>query len=453
MKDDAMSETEMTPAQMPPCDYRPPTYRGPAKEQVQATRQRYLNPAVFSYYDESLMIVDGHMQYLFDEKGQRYLDLFGGIVTVSCGHCHPKIIARTKEQIDRLQHTTTIYLHPNVAMLGQRLAERMPPGLEVSYFVNSGSEANDLALTLARLFTGNHDVVALQNAYHGGSPFSMGLTSQHTWKYPLPQGQGIVHAPNPDPYRSDFSNDRERLAAFDRTVQYGTSGALAAFIAEPIQGVGGVTSGSPAYFQGVYERTRDLGGLTIADEVQTGWGRTGEHYWGFEGLGVVPDIVTTAKGFGNGVPLAAVTTRREIAETLAQRLHFNTFGGNPVSAAQGLAVMDVIESEGLQLNALEVGTYFKNGLEKLKAKHQLIGDVRGKGLMLGVELVQDRQSKEPAVVETKAVWEALRRGGVLAGKGGLHANVLRLKPPMCLTRQDVDFALEILDGCLSQVQD
>lgn len=436
---------------LPPCAYAPPPYTGPNKAEVEEARRRYLNPAIFSYYDEGLMVVDGHMQYLFDEEGQRYLDLFGGIVTVSCGHCHPRVVARTKAQIDRLQHTTTIYLHPNIAQLAQRLAEKLPGELDVTYFVNSGSEANDLALTLARLYTGNHDVVALENAYHGGSPSSMGLTSHHTWKYPLPQGQGIVHAPNPDPYRSPFADDAERLAAFERAVQYGTSGALAAFIAEPIQGVGGVTSGSKNYFQGVYRRTRALGGLAIADEVQTGFGRTGDHYWGFEGLGVEPDIVTTAKGFGNGVPLAAVSTRREIAETLAQRLHFNTFGGNPVSAAQGLAVLDVIDSEGLQENARQVGGDFKAGLQKLMERQPLIGDVRGRGLMLGVELVRDRQSKEPATAETKAVWETLRRYRVLVGKGGLHANVLRLKPPMCITRADVEYALEALDRSLAEV--
>ena len=443
--------TATQPVTLPPCAYRPPPYAGPSKEEVEKARRQYLNPAVFSYYDEALMVVDGHMQYLFDEKGERYLDLFGGIVTVSCGHCHPKVIARAKEQIDRLQHTTTIYLHPNVARLAERLAEKLPEDLEVTYFVNSGSEANDLALTLARLYTGNHDVVALENGYHGGSPTSMGLTSHHTWKYPLPQGQGIVHAPNPDPYRSAFADDGERLAAFERAVQYGTSGALAGFIAEPIQGVGGVTGGSPAYFQGVYRRTRALGGLAIADEVQTGFGRTGEHFWGFEGLGVVPDIVTTAKGIGNGVPLAAVSTRREIAEKLAQRLHFNTFGGNPVSAAQGLAVLDVIEDEGLQENAREVGGHFKAGLVELMERRPLVGDVRGKGLMLGVELVRDRHTKEPATAETKAVWEGLRRCRVLAGKGGLHGNVLRLKPPMCITRADVDYALDALDRCLADV--
>lgn len=437
------------PLEMPACAYAPPPYEGPPKEEVLRLRQQYVNPAVFAYYKEPLMVVDGHMQYLFDETGRRYLDLFGGIVTVSCGHCHPQIIAKTKAQIDRLQHTTTIYLHPHMGTLAQKLAAKMPPGLDVTYFVNSGSEANDLAVTLARLYTGHHDVLALQNAYHGGSPSSMGLTSHHTWKYPLPQGAGMHHVPNPDPYRSP-GDDAARLDAFEDTVQYATSGALAAFIAEPIQGVGGVTSGAPAFFRGAYEATRRYGGLCISDEVQTGFGRLGSHYWGFEALGIEPDIVTMAKGIGNGIPLAAVTTRREIAEKLAQRLHFNTFGGNPVSMAQGLAVLEVIEEEGLQENARTVGAYFKEGLQRLQQRHALIGDVRGQGLMLGVELVKDCQTKEPATEETARLWEALKEEAVLVGKGGLHGNVLRLKPPLCIAREDVDFALERLGRCLDR---
>jgi len=197
---------------------------------------------------------------------------------------------------------------------------------------------------------------------------------------------------------------------------------------------------------------RQHGGLCVADEVQTGFGRTGDHYWGFERFGVVPDIVTLAKGIGNGAPLAAVITRREIAQALAQRLHFNTFGGNPVSMAQGLAVLEVIEEEGLQENARVVGGHFKEGLQKLRARHPLVGDVRGQGLMLGVELVLDRITKEPAPSQTAALWEHARRQGVLTGKGGLYGNVLRLKPPMCLTRADVEFALEVFDEGLGEIE-
>jgi alanine-glyoxylate transaminase / (R)-3-amino-2-methylpropionate-pyruvate transaminase len=432
---------------MPACSFQPAPYEGPSRDDVLATRQKYCNPAVFTYYKDPIMIVDGHMQYLYDETGRRYLDLFAGIVTVSCGHGHPKILARTQAQLARLQHATTIYLHPSMGELARRLAEKMPGGLEVTYFVNSGSEANDLAVTMARLYTGHYDVIALQNAYHGGSPSAMALTSHHTWKFPLPQSNGVHHVKNPDPYRNPHPDARD----IEDAIRLGTSGSVAAFIAEPIQGVGGVTSGEPAYFQKAYEITRQYGGVCIADEVQTGFGRTGDHFWGFENLGVVPDIVTMAKGLGNGVPIAAVTTRREIAETLTQRIHFNTFGGNPVSMAQGLAVMDVIEEDGLQANARAVGGHCMEGMQRLMSKHLLIGDVRGKGLMLGMELVRDRRTKEPATEEAKAILERARELGVLIGKTGLFGNVLRIKPPLCITRADIDFALDVLDEALGEV--
>jgi alanine-glyoxylate transaminase/(R)-3-amino-2-methylpropionate-pyruvate transaminase len=233
-------------------------------------------------------------------------------------------------------------------------------------------------------------------------------------------------------------------------IRYSTPGRIAAFIAEPIQGVGGATHGAPNYLKEAYAAAREHGGLCIADEVQTGFGRTGEHYWGFQHSGVVPDIVTMAKGIGNGWPLAAVTTRREIAEALTQRIHFNTFGGNPVSMAAGLAVLDIIDEERLQDNSRVVGGRLKAGLEELQTRHRLIGDVRGQGLMLGCELVRDRETKEPAVQETVAVWEAMREMGVLVGKGGLFGNTLRIKPPMCVTAADVDFTLEVLDAALTR---
>jgi alanine-glyoxylate transaminase/(R)-3-amino-2-methylpropionate-pyruvate transaminase len=399
------------------------------------------------------MIVEGQMQYVFDETGRRYLDMFGGIVTVSCGHCHPKIVKAVVDQIATVQHTTTIYLHPNFALLAKKLASKMPPGLEVTYFTNSGSEANDLAILLARLYTGHTDVIALRNAYHGGSSQTMGLTSLHTWKFPVPQGTGIHHAVCPDPYRSPLAGNPGEIARKSAEdirdlIRFSTSGKIAAFIAEPIQGVGGATRGGANYLKLAYAIAREHGGLCIADEVQTGFGRTGDHYWGFQNFNVIPDIVTMAKGFGNGTPLAAVTTRREIAQTLKQRIHFNTFGGNPVAMAAGLAVLDVIEEDGLQENARVLGIRLKKGLERLMSSHSLIGDVRGMGLMLGVELVRNRQTKEPATNETVQVFEEMRNLGVLVGKGGLHGNVLRIKPPLCITEDDVDFALDVLDQAL-----
>jgi alanine-glyoxylate transaminase/(R)-3-amino-2-methylpropionate-pyruvate transaminase len=323
--------------------------------------------------------------------------------------------------------------------------------------VNDGSEANDLAVTMARLFTGNTDVIALRNGYHGGSPSAMGLTSHNTWKYPLPSALGVHHAVSPDPYRSPYSGSPEEIATKSAEdilgiIRYSTPGKIAAFIAEPIQGVGGATYGAPNYLKEAYKITRDNGGLCIADEVQTGFGRTGDHYWGFENFDVVPDFVTMAKGIGNGVPLAAVTTRMDIAQALTQRIHFNTFGGNPVCMAAGLAVLDVIDEDGLQENSRVIGKRLKDGFRELAKSHQLIGDVRGMGLMLGVELVRDRKTKEPAKKETLALLEAAREMGVLVGKGGLDGNVLRIKPPMCITADDADFTLDVLDQALSAIK-
>ncbi|HEX3274748.1 MAG TPA: aspartate aminotransferase family protein [Gemmatimonadales bacterium] len=441
---------------MPPCDHRPGPYTGPTRAEVLTMRRQYCHPSTFLYYREPLMLVEGHMQYLFDETGRRYLDMFAGIVTVSCGHSHPRFVERVKAQLDAIQHTTTIYLHPNFPLLAKRLAEKLPAGLDVTYFVNSGSEANDLAVLMARAYTGHGDVIAVRNGYHGGSTSTMALTSHHTWKFPQQANQGIHHAISPDPYRSPFQGTPEEIAhqsAEDirELVRYSTPGTIAAFVAEPIQGVGGATMGAANYLREAYAIAREAGGLCIADEVQTGFGRTGEHYWGFQHAGVVPDIVTMAKGIGNGWPLAAVTTRREIAEALTQRIHFNTFGGNPVSMAAGLAVLDIIDEDGLQENARVVGGRLKQGLRQLQSRHPLIGDVRGMGLMLGCELVRDREAKTPATEETLAVWETMRELGVLMGKGGLFGNTLRIKPPMCITAADVDFTLGALDEALARV--
>ena len=443
-----------SPPAMPACAHRPRPYVGPSRAEVLALRQRYGHPSLFTLYREPLLVVEGHMQYVFDENGRRYLDLFAGIATVACGHSHPTVVARLTEQAATLQHTSTIYLHPNLPRLAQRLAAKLPTGLEVTYFVNSGSEANDLAVMMARLYTGNADVIAVRNGYHGGSPTTMALTGLSTWKFPAQQGAGVHHAVCPDPYRSPFTGSPEAIATQSAQdvhdlIRHATPGRVAAFIAEPVQGIGGVTYGAPNYLPEAYDIIRRHGGLCIADEVQTGFARTGR-FWGFEHSGVVPDIVTMAKGIGNGMPLAAVSTRREIAEALAQRLHFNTFGGNPVSTAAGLAVLDVIEGDSLQENARLVGARLKAGLEALMRRHSLVGDVRGLGLMLGVELVRDRATKEPAVAETLEVLERLRETGVLVGKGGLAGNVLRIKPPLCLTAEDADFAVEALDYALGR---
>ena len=451
--------TTMAPnrASMPPHDHTPRPYTGPSKQDVLAMRRQYCHPSTFLYYREPLMLVEGHMQYLYDESGRRYLDFFAGIVTVSCGHSHPRFLERIQAQAATLQHTTTIYLHPGFPMLARRLAEKMPPGLDVTYFVNSGSEANDLAVTMARLHTGNRDVIALRNAYHGNSPGAIGLTSHSTWKYPVNVGSGIHHAINPDPYRSPFTGTPEEIATksandIREIIRFSTPGRIAAFIAEPIQGVGGTTHGAKNYLREAYAVARGHGGLCIADEVQTGFGRTGDHYWGFQNFDVVPDMVVMAKGIGNGVPLAAVTTTAEIAKSLTNRIHFNTFGGNPVCMAAGSAVLDAIDEDGLQENCKVVGGRLKSGLKKLMNDHKLVGDVRGMGLMLGMELVRDRTTKEPAKAEALEMLELTREMGMLVGKGGIDGNVLRIKPPMCITAEDADFAVDVLHHALGSIE-
>ncbi len=442
--------------ELPATDHTPQKYDGPSKSEVLAMRKQYTNPAVYTIYKEPLLIVEGHMQYLYDETGRRYLDLLAGIVTVSVGHCHPKVVSAVTKQVSTLQHATTIYAHPNFPMLAKKLASKMPKGLDVTYFTNSGSEANDLAIQMARLHTGNRDVIALRNAYHGNSPGAIGLTSHSTWKYSNSNQDHVHHAMNPDPYRSPFNGTPEEIASqsvadIRDMVRFSSSGKVAAFIAEPIQGVGGCTMGAPNYLKEAYAAIRELGGLCIADEVQTGFGRTGDHYWGFQNWDVTPDFVTMAKGLGNGSPIGAVTTRMEIARDLAQKIHFNTYANNPVSMAAGLAVLDIIDDEGLQQNSKVLGGRFKAGLQKLAATHQLIGDVRGMGLMLGMELVSDRGTKAPAKQQTLDLLEALREMSVLVGKGGIDGNVLRIKPPMCITHADVDYALEAFDVALTQV--
>ncbi len=442
--------------QIPNYDHQPKPYTGPSFEEVEQMRQQYLSPALLTFYKNPIMIVEGSMQYLYDEKGHRYLDAIGCIVTISAGHCHPYVIEKGREQMETLQHTTTIYYHPTVAEYGKALADKLPDELSVIYFVNSGSEANDLAIMMSRLYTGNYDMIALRNAYHGGSSSTMGLTAHSTWKFNYPHSFGIHHSLVPDPYRGPWGRDdpdagTKYAADVLNAIQHGTPGRIAGFFAESIQGVGGTVVYPDGYLKAAFKHVRGAGGLCISDEVQTGFGRTGEAFWGFETQGVIPDIVTMAKGIGNGAPLAAVATRPEIAQLLSERIHFNTFGGNPVSCAMGKAVLEVIDRENLQQHCLDTGNYLMQGYRKLMEKHDIIGDIRGMGLMTGIELVKDRKSKEAATPECAQVFERAKEMGLLLGKGGFFSNVLRIKPPMCINKDDVDFMIEVLDIALSEL--
>ncbi len=441
---------------LPPFDFQPQPYTGPSPDEILKLRKQFLNPGIFLYYKKPFTMVQGKMQYVWDETGRRYLDALGGIVTVSVGHCHADVVAAGQRQNELLQHSTTIYLHPNVAQYAEALAAKMPGELKVCYFVNSGSEANDLALLMARAYTGNYDVIALRNAYHGGNASGMGLTAHRTWKFNVPHSFGVHHAIAPYPYRGAYGRDdaeagRKYADDVHNLIDFATSGQVAGFIAESIQGVGGCVVFPDGYLKHAYEHVRAAGGVCIADEVQAGFGRTGSHYWGFETQGVIPDIVTMAKGIGNGAPLGAVVTTPKIAAALAQRVHFNTFGGNPVVCAQGMAVLEVIEREQLQANALARGRQLTEGLARLQKKHNLIGDARGKGLMLGIELVKDRATKAPAKEECAQVLETCRDMGLLLGKGGLYGQTVRFSPPMCITSEDAEFILAVLDQALASV--
>ena len=441
---------------LPATSYTPVPYHGPSAEAVLALRKQYLNPGLFLYYKQPIMIVEGKMQYVWDHTGKRYLDGLGGIVTVSVGHCHPHVVAAANRQNEVIQHSTTIYLQPNIALYAEQLAAKMPGDLKVCYFVNSGSEANDLALLMARLYTSNYDVIALRNAYHGGNASGMAVTAHSSWKFNTPHSFGVHHAVAPYPYRGAYGHDdpdagRKYADDVKSLIDYATPGKVAAFIAESIQGVGGFVVYPDGYLKHAYEHVRAAGGVCIADEVQTGFGRTGTHFWGFETQGVIPDIVTLAKGIGNGAPLAAVITTPKIAAVMTQKVHFNTFGGNPVVSAIGKAVLEVIEKENLQANALKLGTHILAGLQKLKAKYKVIGDVRGQGLMLGIEFVKDQATKQPGREECAQVVENAKDLGLLLGKGGLWGQTIRFAPPMCITEADADFLLAVLDEAIAHV--
>ncbi|KAF5941048.1 hypothetical protein HYC85_022215 [Camellia sinensis] len=436
---------------MPPFEYSPPHYTGRSATEILQKRKQFLSPSMFYFYNKPLNIVDGKMQYLYEDNGRRYLDAFGGIATVCCGHCHPDVVKAIVDQTNRLQHSTILYLNPTIVDFAEALASKLPGDLKVVFFTNSGTEANELAMMIARLYTGCHDIVSLRNAYHGNAAGTMGATGQCNWKFNVVQS-GVHHALNPDPYRGVFGSDGEKYARdVEDLITFGTSGHVAGFISEAIQGVGGIIELAPGYLPAVYSSIKKAGGLCIADEVQSGFARTGSHFWGFETQGVVPDMVTMAKGIGNGIPLGAVVTTPEIAEVLTRRSYFNTFGGNPVCTAAGLAVLKVIEREKLQENAHVVGSYLKERLTALKDKHEIIGDVRGRGLMLGVELVTDHQLKTPAKVETMHVMEQMKDMGVLVGKGGFYGNVFRITPPLCFTKNDADFLVDVMDYTMSKM--
>jgi 4-aminobutyrate aminotransferase-like enzyme len=418
--------------------------------------REYLWPAVSNYYQQPLAVDRGEMQYIWDLEGRKYLDFFGGILTISVGHCNPKVTTKIKAQVDRLQHTSTLYPNEQIVALAEKVAQITPGALQKSFFSNSGSEANEAAVLLARMATGSYDVVGLRHAYSGASAMTKSMTAQADWRKSGVISVGVAHAVNPYCYRCPLHlkyPECEVACAGDveNLIQTGTSGHIAAFLAEPIQGVGGVITPPPEYFKMVFRIVKKYGGLFIADEVQTGFGRTGKHWFGIEHWEVTPDIITCAKGMANGTPIGATVTTSELAGSF-QGMTISTFGGNPVTSVAARATIDVIEEENLLENAHSVGAYFRQKLEELAEKYSLIGDVRGMGLMQGLELVKDRKTKEPAPKATSALLEQAHENGLLIGKGGLYGNVVRLAPMLNISKGDVDEAVRVLDKSFGEVQ-
>ncbi|MCC7308791.1 MAG: aspartate aminotransferase family protein, partial [Acidobacteria bacterium] len=410
----------------------------------------FLFPAVAMYYKEPIALVKGEGEYVWDADGNRYLDAFGGVLTVSVGHANPDVNAAIISQTNELQHTSALYANAPQSDLAEKLAEITPGDLKKSFFTSSGTEADDTAQMAAKLATGRHEIVVLRHSYSGRSATALSSAGHSSWR-PLPaQVAGIVHARAPYCYRCPWKMTPDNCGAacaedVRDVIETTTTGEIAAFMAEPIMGVGGFIVPPDGYFERVEEITRKHGGLFIADEVQTAWGRTGDKWFGIEHTGVKPDIITSAKGMGNGVPIGWTIATPEVADKFPG-LTFATFGGNPVSMTAGLAVIKFIEQNDLLTNTRVVGDYFRGRLEELKEKHSIIGDVRGRGLMQGIELVKDRETKEPAADAVLKVFEETKRRGVLIGKGGLYGNVIRTGMMLNSTKDNVDELIGALDA-------
>lgn len=445
----------MSPDTAPAGDFLPDIETDWSTDAIVARRDKYYSASqrAFVPYAEPLILKRGKGQYLWDENGKKYLDLLGMNLCISVGHSHPRVNQAIHDQIEQLPHCTTMFYHPVPAHFAEELAATMPQGYEwVVHFMNSGAEAADLALLMARSYTGNIDFLALRSGYHGATFGAQSLTGISGFRHNVPLLGGIHHVANADGYRGVYGSDvQSYLDEIDSTIHHSTPGKLAGMIIEPIQGYGGIIPMLPDYIRGAFERVRAAGGVCVIDEVQSGFARTGSHFWAFQGHDVVPDIVIMAKGIGNGIPLAAVVARREIAEALANKFYFNTYGANPTACAAGRAVLRVIREEGLQKNARIVGAQLIEVLRALRQKYDIIGDVRGRGLMLAMELVSDRKTKQPATAETAHVFELSRQEGLVLSKSGPYRSVLRMVPPLCISAGDVDFFSSALERCFARL--
>lgn len=417
--------------------------------------QEYLYPSVTMYYQEPLALERGQGMHVWDDQGNKYLDCFGGVLTTSVGHVHPHVTAAIIDQVQKIAHTSTLYANAPQAQLAAKLAEITPGRLQKSFFTNSGTEADETATQTAKLYTGRQEIITLRHSYSGRSAAAQSASGHKSWKVLPTQVPGYYHAPAPYCYRCPFKltyPECDLACAKDlkELIETATSGNIAGFMAEPILGVGGYITPPKEYFKEAVAIIRQYGGVFIADEVQTGWGRTGGKWFGIEHWDVEPEIITSAKGMANGSPIGWTIATPEVAAAVPT-LTFSTFGGNPVTSRAAIATIEVIEQENLVENAQVVGEHLRQGLMGLAEKYDVIGDVRGLGLMQALELVKDRKTKEPHPQAVLNVFEATKRRGVLVGKGGLYGNCVRIGPPLVATKDNIDELVEALDGALATV--
>lgn len=419
--------------------------------------KEFVIPGVTHYYVNPLLLVRGEGATLEDSTGRKFIDLFAGICTTITGYSHPKFVATLQWQIERLVYTSSLYATVPYAVLSKRLAEIAPPELTQSFIVNSGSEANESALFMARKYTQNPYIIACTHAYHGRTTLTRELSSAGWRTVPEAHPPGVRFQPYGYCYRCPFGKeypecDVQCARYLREIIRTQTNKAIAAFIVEPIQGVGGIIQPPPEFFQITHEIVKEFGGLYISDEVQTGFGRTGDKWWGIQHAGVTPDIITMAKGFGSGIPIGGFLTHPKYATGYTTTDSFATFGGNPLSCAAAIAVLDIIQESNYLQRAMELGTYLKKLLEALKEEHKIVGEVRGQGMMLGIELVRNQTTKEPATQEMLQVMELCKNEGLLIGKGGIDGNAIRIQPPLELTREQMDQAYQILDKVFTIVE-
>ena len=438
-------------------DLEPYENRGAGVRELVKERARVMAPSLSAAYNVPLKILTGRGQYLYDYNGRPFLDLYNNVCHVE--HCHPKVVEAGQKQMAQL-NTNTRYLYDGLTAYAQRLCDTLPDDLDTCFFVNSGSEANELALRIARTVTNAKDMLVVDNAYHGHTSAMVDISP---YKFMGNGGRGEpaswVHVvPVADGYRGKFKgSDKETGLSYAddvKNILAGLDRPVAGFITESLLCCGGQVIPPKGYFKAVFDHVRSHGGLCIVDEVQVGFGRVGTHFWGFETQDVTPDIVVMGKPMGNGHPMAAVVTTRAIADIFANGMEFfATFGGNPVSCAIGMAVLDVIEEENLQAHAMEVGSRMLQGLSGLMDKHPIIGDVRGAGLFIGIELVKSRDTKEPATRKAAEMVNRLKNRGILTGTDGPYSNVIKIKPPMVIDKDDADMFVRVFDDALTVMKD